>query len=306
MVKDLENLKYKDLALPCLCKRVVKRCLKQLINGEDRGARTPRRQQKEQIEERMAGSEQLEVARGGGPRKALQEVTNVLVTGRDRERFIEKARIDAILGACPRSLPQLRSGVRLFASFVDSVRPGTTRYLPPERDTILAWSMLFQSPGTFANYLGYVRTACLLIGTQVDVFNEPAVRRAKVAIEKRNLRPAREPKFIQVNVVAAIMRHVVARANQHYRIYALLYVITYVFLLRLPSEALPIKAGRNPGENCIFEEEGDLVLQLCRRHVHVCAAVRNGSRKCCAVWWQEEQDQWKQAKEKLLVQQERR
>ena len=167
----MENLKYKDLALPCLCKRVVKRCLKQLINGQDRRARTPRRQQKEQIEERMAGSAQLEVARGGGPRKALQEVTNVLVTGRDRERFIEKARIDAILGACPRSLPQLRSGVRLFASFVDSVRPGATRYLPPELDTILAWSMLFQSPGTFANYLGYVRTACLLIGTQVGLFN---------------------------------------------------------------------------------------------------------------------------------------
>ncbi len=34
--------------------------------------------------------------------------------------------------------------------------------LPPKIDVLLGWSSLFRSEGTFANYLGHVRTCCLL------------------------------------------------------------------------------------------------------------------------------------------------
>ena len=49
---------------------------------------------------------------------------------------------------------------------------------------------------------------------------------------------------------------------------AMLFLITYVFLLRLPSEALPIEVGRVPGKHqqAVLEmEDGKLVLTLLRR-----------------------------------------
>jgi len=49
---------------------------------------------------------------------------------------------------------------------------------------------------------------------------------------------------------------------------AMLFLITYVFLLRLPSEALPIEVGRVPGKHqqAVLEmDDGKLVLTLLRR-----------------------------------------
>ena len=49
---------------------------------------------------------------------------------------------------------------------------------------------------------------------------------------------------------------------------AMLFLITYVFLLRLPSEALPIEIGRVPGKHqqAVLEmDDGKLVLTLLRR-----------------------------------------
>ena len=49
---------------------------------------------------------------------------------------------------------------------------------------------------------------------------------------------------------------------------AMLFLVTYVFLLRLPSEALPIEVGRVPGkqQQAVLEmDEGKLILTLMRR-----------------------------------------
>ena len=53
----------------------------------------------------------------------------------------------------------------------DQVAPNTRSYFPPKIDILLAWSTLFRSEGTLSNYLGYVRTGCLLVKapTQVTV-----------------------------------------------------------------------------------------------------------------------------------------
>ena len=49
---------------------------------------------------------------------------------------------------------------------------------------------------------------------------------------------------------------------------AMLFLVTYVFLLRLPSEALSIEAGRVPGkqQQAVLEmDDGKLILTLMRR-----------------------------------------
>eukprot|EP00973_Karenia_brevis_P002444 329901-Karenia_brevis.AAC.1 len=42
--------------------------------------------------------------------------------------------------------------------------PGTTMIFPPSLRALLAWSTMFRCAATFQNYVGYVRTACLLAG----------------------------------------------------------------------------------------------------------------------------------------------
>ena len=44
----------------------------------------------------------------------------------------------------------------------DKLFAGSDSKLPPSVDTLLAWSRLFRCGRTLRNYLGYVRTACLI------------------------------------------------------------------------------------------------------------------------------------------------
>ena len=50
-----------------------------------------------------------------------------------------------------------------------------------------------------------------------------------------------------------------------YRNVAYLFLLTYVFLLRLPSEALPVVAGQGVEQACLFREGQTVVLELKRR-----------------------------------------
>ena len=43
------------------------------------------------------------------------------------------------------------------------------RLFPPSLDTLLAWCALFRHVGTLSNYLGYVKTGCLLVKADVAV-----------------------------------------------------------------------------------------------------------------------------------------
>ena len=59
-----------------------------------------------------------------------------------------------------------------------------------------------------------------------------------------------------------------AKANVGYNPFVFLFAITYIFLLRLPSEALPMCAGPcddNNAQSVLSLENGELVLRLKRR-----------------------------------------
>ena len=49
-------------------------------------------------------------------------------------------------------------------------------YFPPTVDALLAWSRCFRDGGTWRNYLGYVKTACLVVNASVEVCSLVMVR----------------------------------------------------------------------------------------------------------------------------------
>lgn len=53
--------------------------------------------------------------------------------------------------------------------------------------------------------------------------------------------------------------------NDRYRRHSLLFLFAYAFLLRLPSEALPVVVGKGAGPAYLYLEGGTLVLDLARR-----------------------------------------
>ena len=107
---------------------------------------------------------------GRGPRAALSNAGLDGASAAEVATWMSEARVDAILASCACSLPSLRSGVRCFIAFVNATTPpGSWQYLPPNIEALLAWSTLFRAAGTFANYVGYLKTACLLAGRPVEV-----------------------------------------------------------------------------------------------------------------------------------------
>jgi hypothetical protein len=106
----------------------------------------------------------------------------------ERNIWLEEARLSALLGSSSATRKSLRSGVSCYIAFVgdrdvlvlivcacktlcmcaDATRHRGNAYFPPDLDVLLAWSTLFRSHLTFSNYLGYVKTACMLVKAPVE------------------------------------------------------------------------------------------------------------------------------------------
>ena len=232
------------------------------LSGDERHSRV---KQKHKIECLMKDRAVFTEAAGFGPRDALKRVMSTVKSEAEKNAYMQGARLDAILGSCLASLPSVRSGVRCYLAFADAMGHKGGMYLPPRLDMLLTWSTLFRSVGTFSNYMGHVKTSCLLIGVSTDVFKEPAVKRSKDAIRKRNIAAQREKMWIQMALLGRVMSWCDQQGTSLAKTLALLFLTAYVFLLRLPSEALPIAVGNVGGPACLFLEGSELVLRLAKR-----------------------------------------
>ena len=79
------------------------------------------------------------------------------------------------------------------------------------------------------------------MGASTCSFDHPAVRRAKKAVAKRRAFLDRPRMFIQLENISLILVYVYIECFGQLELECLatLYLVTYAFLLRLPSEALP-------------------------------------------------------------------
>ena len=122
-----------------------------------------------------------------GPRAAQESLCKTFGGPADRQRLLKSAKTNAILGSMSLSLDSFMSGIRCYFAFVGRysacahnfvintscvkghVFAEAQCYLPPTLDMLLAWSTMFRSAGTFHNYLGYVKTGCMLEGASTEV-----------------------------------------------------------------------------------------------------------------------------------------
>ena len=204
-----------------------------------------------------------------GPRAAIKRTAECLLTVDDRSVWAEKARAEAIIGGCRGSLGSVKSGIKCYLAFASDILKKEIR-LPPSVDDLLAWSVMFRSKDTFSNYLGYLRVGCMLEGVSVAAFSDPAIRRAKRAVAAGLQFRPREKLFVRSQTVADI----IAGCSSDFGFdsnFAVLFLISYVFMLRLPSEALPMVRGSDglsdhgQNQSTIFMDGDELCLKLRKR-----------------------------------------
>ena len=112
------------------------------------------------------------------------------------------------------------------------------------------------------------RTRC------AQVFDNPALQKAKRSIDKSSCSQRREPRWIRRWMVERMLNLRCKEQERHNTGGAVVlgtpFLFSYVFLLRVPSEALPAQAHQ--GEHSVLSmENGRLVLTLKRRYF-VCRA----------------------------------
>ena len=182
------------------------------------------------------------------PAQALKWLNSSLATDWERLVWLESARIEAILGSCPKSLPSVVAGIRAWLSFAAEILRAGGQAFPPTLSGLLAWSLLFRSEHTFANYLGYARVGCALVNKPCHVFDDPVLRRAKVAVAKRGGFKKRVPMFIRLDVIRAMLALVLVEPV--WVLTAMWCLTAYTFLLRVPSECLTITIGGGSEDDC--------------------------------------------------------
>ena len=182
--------------------------------------------------------------------------------------WCEMERARAILQPCAASLPSLRSGLRCWKYFCLRVLNHAHVQLPPSADDVAAWSALFRCQGSFQNYLCHLKVGCLLVGADTGVFSSALVSRAKSAVRARRDFVPREKLFLQHDVVRRLVRASADAAAA--RSYSMLYLFAYCFLLRTPSEALPVvtladKAQSHTFHSAVYCADEEITLYLRRR-----------------------------------------
>ena len=205
-----------------------------------------------------------------GPRMAIKHAHFPKSASARREWFAS-ARIAAVLGSCPRSQDSFRSGLRCYMKFAEKAYGCVEHAFPPTIDDILAWSCFFKCVGTFSNYVGYLRCACCAISVQCPEAGDSAIQRAKVTILKKMVASPRPRMFIQRPLVKRLIA--TAHESPDAMSFAMLWLAAYVFLLRVPSEALDMMRGggdfiAKPDEQSVLflnECTGELCLRLHRR-----------------------------------------
>jgi hypothetical protein len=227
-----------------------------------------------------------------GPKRGVEELARDLqMCGGTRDAaayWVEHSVRNIVLRSAGASLASAKSALRGWAAFADIVLHARGRHLPPAAKDLAAWSQLFRCPGTFTNYCAYLRLGCDVLGLDSSSMDGPLLRRAKSALKKR-APPPKARKFIREELLRKLLE--LARQEGDC-VSAMLYLTAYMFLLRVPSEGLPLTTGGNPEEvlgdgahSCSGVINDELVLRLAKRKNRVHGSTLRRACLCSTKQW---------------------
>ena len=178
-------------------------------------------------------------ASSSGPTAAIRALVRDLDVDQ-LSAWAERAKLEALCGSSKKSLREAASALRCWAKFavlVLGLSPDSI--MPPSVDGLLQWSRAFAVKETFRNYVGKIRLACELMRLSTASLDHPSIKRAMATI--RTLSAAPRAKHYTRRCIVGLLVGLAKSENDLAS--AMLYLVSYAFLLRVPSEALPVTLG---------------------------------------------------------------
>ena len=130
------------------------------------------------------------------------------------------------------SLRSVSVGIQCWASFCDLIN---CPYFPPRAENVLRRSTFFKPVGTFGNYLAHLPKACQLLQIP-PTWMSCAVRGVAKGLENAQDLSLKFGNYMFKPLSRSLMNHEPLRTEC-----GRLFYLSYVFILRLPSEALPAR-----------------------------------------------------------------
>ena len=206
-----------------------------------------------ELEESLGIAVGWEAQQGGlmmrtGPRETTQKLAEAVKTGRGLEvtAFLDSREQTLKLETQRRSLPQVASGLRAWHAFAVGVLhydPSAT--LPPGcTQDVVKYLQVFSNAGTAANYLGHLRWACKAYKKGVT-WSTPELGMLIKGLQKMDLRTriAGLPDKYKLEEMM-VMKIVKLARDLGDMEFSWLACWSYHFLLRVPSEAVPLEVGQ--------------------------------------------------------------
>ena len=179
-----------------------------------------------------------------GPSKTLAAL--VAMPQGQAEQWLSTAAAGLKISSQQSSLPSVSSGLRLWHSFaVEHLRYAEDQTLPPRSACdALHFLALFRNPGTARNYVSYVRWACVAFHLSTlwwDGQVELALKGLKKQHQANLAGHLRETALLTEDLMAQILS--LCDGLPLHEQFGDLFLLTWQFLLRGPSEAVPCLWG---------------------------------------------------------------
>ena len=168
----------------------------------------------------------------GGPKKAIAALNP---GGMELVRWRKIARLTAVIAPGERAPDALKTVLRRWFEFCKKAGIPDGRQFPVTTPNLLRWSTCFQLSKTYGNYCTALKTISELLFFETKAFDSQSVKRARQNIDRRCNLPKREVG----HVVAEHLRAMTAAEGTEWS-WMVLFILAYHFLMRVPSEALPL------------------------------------------------------------------
>ena len=201
-----------------------------------------------------------------GPREKLRRIAESATSVEQISQFAQAGAQLNLLRNCDASLRSAAAGIRCWGCFCDVT---SRAHFPPTEEGVLAWSSFFGAGRSFKIYVAHLEKACLLLGTDTS-WKTRAVITAGYGLSKAGDRSFAPRPAISRSQLCELVS---ARSLQDGL--ALIALIGWSFLLRIPSECLPL-CRQQAGEDLESEERlarraviglqgGKLIIKLNKR-----------------------------------------
>ena len=188
-----------------------------------------------------------------------------------------------MLQAIDKSIPTYMSGIRCWAAFCDAMQ--IQCHFPATQRLVLKYTTMFGSHATMKQYFKHLRWGHRFFHLE-NTWDPPVVTQALNGLRKSAKPPQRKMALLSKDVASIVA----AAVHQRDRHVAALCAIARLFLLRVPSEGIPLEWNGAHSQVELHEDFASITL-MSRKNAafpstltpHCCC--KSAGRKLCAIHW---------------------